>query len=272
MCVILRNKNLRKAKVLGKKVFLFLVMIAWCLSCRAATLQQKFDVSIGIFDAAQMDLVYEETGKNFNIRSDVYTVHLFDTFYPFLGKYRSKGIIQSGKTIPELYQTYTKTRNHVRTKKIFYDKKGFAYKRISTKDENVREAAIDNVPASADAADLQSVFADLVSVLRQTGKCNLIREIYDGKKHYKVVFTDKGTEKRQFDYLKTTGDGRLCLMYVENLINNNDNILWDVSAEKPIKIWLMQDETTKIPYVMEIRIDSTPLGALKVVPTAVDIK
>ena len=255
-----------------KKKFLFLVMLFWSLSCDAAVLQQKFDVELGFFDAAQMELVYEDNNKNFGISADVYTVHLFDTFYPFLGKYRSKGELKSGKAVPEIYQTYTKTRRHVRTKKILYDKDGFAYKRISIKDERVREAAINNVPKSADAADLQSVFADLMNIIRQTGKCDLTREIYDGKKHYKVVFTDKGTEKREFDYLKTKGEGKLCLMYVENLINNNDNILWDVSADKPIKIWLMQDKTTKIPYVMEIRIDSTPLGALKVVPTAVDIK
>lgn len=257
---------------MGKKIFLFLVMLFGALSCDASELRQKFDVELGFFDAAQMELVYEDNDKNFSIRADVYTVHLFDTFYPFLGRYRSKGEIKSGRTVPQIYQTYTKTRNHVRTKKILYDKDGFAYKRISTKDENVREAAISNVPKSADAADLQSVFADLVGMIKRTGKCDLTREIYDGKKHYKVVFTDKGTQKRQFDYLKTKGEGKLCLMYVENLIDNNDNILWDVSADKPIKIWLVQDKTTKIPYVMEIRIDSTPLGALKVVPTAVDIK
>lgn len=272
MCMILKNKNLRKAKVLGKKLFLFLVYLCGCLPCKAATLHQKFDVDIGLFDAAQIEFVYEETNKNFVINTNVYTTHLFDTLYPFLGRYQSKGDFKSGKVVPEIYQTYTKSRNHVRTKKIFYDKEGVAYKRVSTKDVKVSEAAIDNVPNSADAADLQSVFADLIRVVRSTQKCELSREIYDGKKHYKVVVADGGKEQRYFDYLKKNDKGQLCLIYIENIKDNNDNILWEVSADKPIKLWVMQDKVTKMPYVMEIRIDSTPLGALKVVPTAVDVK
>lgn len=272
MCMILKKKNLRKAKVLGKKIFLFLGLMFWGMSCKAATLQQKFDVHIGIFDAAQIELVYQETGVNFGIKTNVYTTHLFDTLYPFLGKYQSSGNFRLDKVVPKQYQTYTKSRNHVRTKKIFYDKNGIAYKRVSTKDDRVSEAMIGNVPKSCDAADLQSVFADLIRVVQLTQKCEIIREIYDGKKHYKVVVTDGGKEQRYFEYLKKEDQGSLCLVYIENIKNNNDNILWEVSADKPIKLWIRQDKITKIPYVLEIGIDSTPLGALKVVPTAVDIK
>ena len=58
----------------------------------------------------------------------------------------------------------------------------------------------------------------------------------------------------------------MCTIYVENLADNNDNILWEVSADKPIKMWVKKDDKTQMPYILEIGIDSTPLGALKVVP------
>lgn len=54
--------------------------------------------------------------------------------------------------------------------------------------------------------------------------------------------------------------------------DNNDNILWDVSAEKPIWLWIGVDAAADLPYVLEIRIDSTPLGALKVTPKTLEIK
>lgn len=98
----------------------------------------------------------------------------------------------------------------------------------------------------------------------------MTREVYDGKKHYKVIVRDEGTENRYFDLLKRTGNSYKCSIYIENLKNNNDNILWDVSAEKPIYLWIGADVGTKLPFVLEIRIDSTPLGALKVTPRTVE--
>ena len=256
---------------MGKKIFLFLVLFMWSFSANAEVLMHKFNVHIGIFDAAEITLVYDGNDKQFAIGADILTVNLFDTLYPFLGQYKSKGLFENEKIIPELYQTYTKSRNHVRTKKIFYDKKGIAYKRVSTKDKKVSEAVIDNVPASSDAADLQSVFANLIKIVKLTQKCELNREIYDGKKHYNVVVRDDGVKKQYFDFLGREDEGHLCAVFIENLKDNNDNILWDVSADKPIKLWIKQDEKTKMPFVLEIRIDSTPLGALKMVPTTINI-
>ena len=59
---------------------------------------------------------------------------------------------------------------------------------------------------------------------------------------------------------------------MKNLKENNDNILWDVSADKPINLWLGVDKTTGLPLIYEIKIDSTPLGELKVMPSNLDVK
>lgn len=115
-------------------------------------------------------------------------------------------------------------------------------------------------------------FAGLIGSFRRTKSCATVREVYDGKKHYRVIARDEGTESRYFELPGRTENAYKCSIYIENLKDNNDNILWDVSAEKPIWLWIGVDAAADLPYVLEIRIDSTPLGALKVTPKTLEIK
>ena len=252
-----------------------IMAVLWLLTVKesdALVLKQQMGVHIGVFVAAEVTLQYDNGASRFVISADVRTANLFNTLYPFNATYESNGKRFKGKILPELYQTRSQSRNHIRTKKIFYDKKGVAYKRISTKDEKISEAPISGISKTADAADLQSVFAEFIQNLADYGHCNLVREIDDGKKHYRFISKDMGETKRYFELFKRKETVRFCSVYVENLKNNNDNILWNVSADKPIKLWVGKDEKTGMPFVFEIVIDSTPLGALKVMPLSLDIK
>lgn len=256
-----------------KKILLCGFMaLFWIGSAEAVSLMQKMDVQIGIFDAATVSLSYQKQNQDFKIGAEVQTINFFDTLYPFIGKYESFGVVKANRVIPEIYKTSTLSRHHVRTKAIFYDNRGQAYQRISTKDDKVSERPIDNVPSTANAADLQSVFADLIEQFRTKTSCELVREVYDGKKHYKIIVKNDGAEKRTFAWRKKEETAHRCLVHIENLANNNDNILWEVSADKPIKLWIGRDERTKMPFVLQIVIDSTPLGMLQVTPTTLEIK
>lgn len=259
----------------GKTVLFALLFVGGitgnALQAEAVQLRQEMDARIGIFDAATALLEYEEKGGRYVIGAEVKTANLFDSFYPFTARYASTGRTKS-HFLPELYQTFTQSNSHIRTKKIFYDAAGKAYKRISTKDEKQNTVLIDNVPKNANAADLQTVFAELIGQFRKSGSCMLTREIYDGKKHYRVIVKDLGREKYYAEYLKRTENAAVCSVYIQNLKDNNDNILWDISAEKPINLYIGTDTATKMPYVLEISIDSTPLGALKVTPKSLKIK
>ncbi len=246
-------------------LFLFLLFFA-AGNAYASGFRQEMDVSIGVFDAASVTLNYEENKNGYDIAADVATANLFDTLYPFKGKYRSVGKKLKNGVLPQLYQADMQSRSHKRLKKILYDKSGRAYKRVSAKDGRQNEKAITNISKSADAADLQAVFAEVIMNFQKKQSCALQREIYDGKKHYLAIAADKGSESRYFDFTGKAEPAYKCAFYIKNLKENNDNILWDVSADKPINIWIGQDKKTKMPFLLEIGIDSTPLGALKVVP------
>ena len=252
-----------------KKIYLFLGVLLLAKGSFALGLSQTMDVHIGVFDAATITLNYKEQDGHFDINTVVKTANLFDTLYPFTADYMSKGLMTDTKMVPEIYETKTKSRNHTRNKKIFYNKKGLAYKRISGKDNKIKEFPIVGVSKTASAADLQSVFAELIHQFSKTGQCNMVREIHDGKKHYNMISKSKGTQKHFFDFYNKNDTAQLCIVYIENLADNNDNILWEISAERPINLWVKKDEKTGMPVILEIGIDSTPLGKLKTVPTAV---
>ncbi len=267
-----KRKKLRKVKGLLKKIVLFVVLF-WAADVWAVGLSQKMEVEIGVFDAAEITLDYAEHNGRYDIQAAVKTANLFNTLYPFIGKYQSVGkVLRGGELLPEEYITSNQTRSHKRRKNVFYDKKGKAYKSVSVKDDKEKIRQITNVPRSADAADLQTVFAELINNFRYAQSCRLTREIYDGKKHYKVIVQDVGQENRLFEGLNRTEKAYRCSIYIENLKNNNDNILWDVSADKPMSVWIGYDKPAKMPYLLEIKIDSTPLGELKVLPKTLEIK
>lgn len=258
---------------MSKKIFLLVVSCFLTFAdANAEGFRQEMDVSIGVFDAAKLVLDYEKKQEKYNIGAEVKTANFFNSLYPFIGKYISEGKIVKDKVVPELYNVYTESKKNVRTKKIFYDENGVAYKRISTKNNWTNVVEIKDVPKTANASDLQTVFAELIGKFYKTKSCVLEREVYDGKKHYKVIVRDEGTENRYFDLTKRTENSYKCSVYIENLEDNNDNILWDMSAEKPILFWIGVDIVAKMPFVYEIRIDSTPLGALRVLPKTLEIK
>lgn len=255
-----------------KKLVLFACLF-WSTGADAGGFTQKMDVEIGVFDAAGITLDYSEKSGRYDINATVTTANLFDTLYPFKGKYQSVGkVLKNGELQPEEYRTSNKTRSHIRRKNVYYDQSGKAYKSVSAKDEREKTYLLDNVPLTADAADLQTVFAELIKNFAAKKRCALVREVFDRKKHYKVIIKDVRREKRHFEGLNRQENAYQCSIYIENLKNNNDNILWDVSADKPIKVWIGYDEKAKMPFLLEIKIDSTPLGELKVSPRTLEFK
>ncbi len=242
-------------------------MIFFNINARASSFDENMGVKIGVFDAANVRLKYAKDDNKYNIKADVKTANFFGSIYPFLGIYEANGEILKKGVKPFVYKTKTKSRSHERTKTILYDGKGKAYKRISTKDDRKNEVDIKNVPNSADAGDLQTVFAEMIENFIENRDCKLVREVFDGKKHYKVIAKNEGVENRWFEYMQKSKNAYKCSLYIENLKENNDNILWDVSAEMPIYLWIEINPKTKMPKILEIRIDSTPLGALQVTPS-----
>ena len=89
-----KRKNLRKA-------------------AEAAGFTQEMQVQIGVFDAAEVKLDYEQKEGKYDISAEVRTANLFDALYPFTARYGSRGrVVRSAAekgngsdVAAELYQT-----------------------------------------------------------------------------------------------------------------------------------------------------------------------
>lgn len=256
---------------MSKKIFLFLCVLIWAKASFAFSLKQHMAVNIGIFDAAEIDLFYTFDKDSFDIKADVATTHTFDMLYPFYASYEANGKNINGQIVPKNYAAHSKTRKHVRQKQIFYNDKGVAYKRISTKDKRKKETKITNVPKTANAADLQSVFAAFILFYQKNESCEMVREIFDGKKHYRIEGHDTAKEMKYVNFMMKEIPVQSCQIFIKNLKDNDDALL-DASADRAINVWFGSDEKTKMPFLAEIGIDSTPLGALKVTPLSLKIQ
>lgn len=248
-----------------KKIGLLFLCCFFSFNARAIGFEQNFNVRVGIFDAASVMIAYEQGVDTYEIKAEIKTANFFGGIYPFFGFYKANGKILKSGVLPMIYENKTQSRSNVRTKKIFYQN-GRAYKRISSKNEKVNEVEINNVPKSVSASDMQTVFAEMIKNFNEKRNCEFVREVYDGKKHYKVIGENKGIENRWFSYLNKNQNAYKCSIYIENLRENNDNILWDVSAETPINLWIGVDNRLNMPKILEISIDSTPLGGVQVTP------
>ena len=223
-------------------------------------------IEAGVFDAGSVNISFNDLGDKYVITTSLATENMFGMIYPFEAKYEARGLKLKNGVKPVVYMTEAKSKNHIRTKKIFYDNQGVAYKRVASKDGKESQKEIKRMYETADVADLQTVFAEVFLNWKNSKNCGLEREVYDGKKHYKVIIEDRGQENRWFDFIKKNEIVNKCAVYIKNLEENNDNILWDVSADRPIDVWLGDNNGDGWPEIYEINIDKTMVGSIVVYP------
>ena len=90
-------------------------------------------------------------------------------------------------------------------------------------------------------------------------------EVFDGKRRFDVIFRDEGQERLDAgEYSPFKGTAHKCSLYIDKLGSEAEDLLWEVSSDRPIYFWILEDETSKAPFIAKIEIESTPLGKLQV--------
>ena len=59
-------------------------------------------------------------------------------------------------------------------------------------------------------------------------------------------------------------------MYIDKLASQGDDLLWELTSERPIYFWILEQQNK--PFIARINIKETPLGELNVYTTNVNIK
>ena len=61
-------------------------------------------------------------------------------------------------------------------------------------------------------------------------------------------------------------------MYIDKLEETGDDLLWQLTSDKPVYFWILKDEKTNKPFIARILIEDTPLGQLNVYTTSINVK
>ncbi len=255
-----------------KKLGLFLLIsFFFALPAKAFSVIHDFNVEIGPFDASRTRFSYTLDSKNFQINSAVKTFGLFDTLYPFKAAYETSGKIFGESLQTGSYHYNSQTRFNKRSKELVYDDKGTLLYRLSSKNGRKKKVLIAPDDENAGTTDFQTVFAELARQYNNVRFCDSKMEVFDGKRRFDVIFKDEGKEELpMLEGSPYWGLAVKCSMYIDKLKNDDDDMLMQISSERPIYFWLMEQDGK--PFIARIRINDTPLGRLEAYASKITIK
>ena len=255
-----------------KKLFIihFFAML-FTLNSNAATVEQTFDVEIGLFDAAKVVASYAFEGGDYLFSSTIQTTGLFDKFYTFKSDYMTFGQHDNDSFITRQYHQTMQSSAHLRTKSLIFDENGVLKARVSAKDGKSKMVEISHQTKS-DAYDMQTVLAMLLDRFSKTGSCNLTKTVFNGKKIYHITVKDEG--KTQIDDTKIPfkGEAYRCSLFIYQEKAEKGDLLWQSTAGRHISFYLAKEPQTQMPVLLKTEIASTPLGTLRAYTTNIDVR
>ena len=255
-----------------KRLLLTFLLCGIVSNAKSASLSQTFDVEIGFFDAAKVNMSYTLNNSDYTFSAHMSTSGLFDTFYSFDAHYKTIGIIRPSHYITTDYTQKTKSASHLRTKQLIFDDNGVLIRRTSSKDEVKKTVDIDLPSFKVDAHDIQTVLIMLIKNFQTQNSCNLNKTVFNGKKTYHITLKDEGRVLYQNKKVKVSGTAHKCSAFIHQDNAQKGDLLWQTTAEKPILFYVMRDEKTGLIFVPEIEIASTPLGDLDAYMTDLTIE
>jgi hypothetical protein len=239
----------------------------------AFSVEHDFFVTVGAFDASLTQFTYTLEPNAYGIKSVVSTNGVFATLYPFQAEYKTSGKIGTDSMITTDYTYSSRSRFKTRSKQVLFDKEGKPVSQISTRNGKTRKRKFEQSPSPADTYDLQTVIAKLTRQYNDVGFCDSRLAVYDGKRRFDVIFTDEGNDTLvPNEHSSYQGKAVKCALQIDKLLSDDDDTLWQFSANRPIYFWLMRDEATGHPFIAKIQIKDTPLGELNAYLTKTTIK
>lgn len=250
---------------------LFLTLFSY--PAQAFSIKHDFNVFIGVFNASNTDFTYSLTPQDYSVKSSVKTAGVFDTLYPFKADYATTGKIKGKELETTSYKYKSQSRFSSRRKELIYDQNGIPVYRISAKNDKEKKVKIEPDVNNKDTTDLQTVIAELAMHYNKEHNCNARMQVFDGKKRYDAIFKDNDVEYlRVNENTPFSGTARKCSMYIDRLASDGDDLLWDLTSEKPINFWILKDQKTQLPFIAKIEIEDTPLGKLQVFTKKITIE
>jgi len=239
----------------------------------ALSVKHDFTAFVGPFNASTAEFEYTLTPKNYAVRSVVRTNGTFGFLYPFEANYHTGGNIEGGKFETSAYSYTSKSRFNKRSKVMIYNKDGQPIFTVSSKNGKEKKKEIEISADNKGTTNLQTVLAAIARQYNEVGFCDSKIAIFDGKRRFDAIFRDEGKENlKANEYSAFAGSAAKCSMYIDKLGAEGDDLLWQLSSDRPVYFWILKDEQSGAPFIARVKIDETPLGEMNVYTTKIEVK
>ncbi len=257
-----------------KKFFLTLLTIHLSLftEAKAFSVKHNFDVHIGVFNASKSSFEYALQKDAYFVKSSVKTNGTFGLLYPFKANYFTDGRMEGSQFETLTYHYDSETLFNKRQKELVYDENGKPLYIIHKRNDKEKRKEVKKELYTEGTTDLQTVFAEMAKLYNEMKFCDSKMEVFDGTRRYDIVFKDIGQENLSKNKLSPYyGQAHKCSMYVNKIVGEEDDLLWQVTSNKPVYFWILEEQKTKHPFIARIFLPETPLGELNVYTTKVTV-
>ena len=254
-------------------IYFFASLLLLPPASHAFSVKHDLFVTVGAFDASLTEFTYTLTPKDYQITSTVSTNGFFDTIYPFKANYKTTGKLLKDKMITTDYNYNSQSRFKFYSKKVFFSPHGEPLYQIAAKNSKEKKRTFDPSPTPADTFDLLTIFARMAWQYNQVGFCDSQLAVYDGKRRFDVIFKDEGSDtlpKNEHSFY--SGKAAKCSFHIVKLLSDDDDSLWEFTANKPVYFWIARDPKTNYPFIAHVLVNDTPLGKLNAYTTKITIE
>lgn len=222
---------------------------------------------LGPFNASNANFTFNITPQTYLVHTNIQTNGFFSTLYPFKAEYKTTGTIKNNLFNTTSYLSNSHSRFNTRKKEMFYDNNGKPIYRISNKNSSDnKKVEILPPPDNIHTTDLQTVLAEMIVQYTKMNFCQARLHVFDGKKNFDIVFNDEGKEKLQAnEYSSYQGEATKCSFYADDLGQNLDDLIFNITPDNPMYIWILEDKLSNRPFIAKLEKPSTILGLGKLV-------
>lgn len=250
-----------------------LTAVVFASSVEALSVKHDFTAFVGPFNASTAEFEYTLTKKSYAVRSVVRTNGTFGFLYPFEANYYTGGSIEGDRLETSAYRYTSQSRFNKRSKVMIYNEDGQPVFAVSSKNGREKKKEIEATADSKNTTNLQTVLAAIARQYNLVGFCDSRIPIFDGKRRFDAIFRDEGKEEiKANEYSAFAGRAAKCSMYIDKLGAEGDDLLWQLSSDRPIYFWILKDAASGAPFIARVKINETPLGEMNVYTTKIEVK
>lgn len=255
-----------------KFAFILMCAVLFWNNAQADAVSQVLKIKISGIEALEADFAYAINNNAYTINSTISTAGMFGKIYPFSGIYNAIGRIKQGELIPVKYTNTIKSRFNNRNREFLYDKNGHMTYRIIDKNDETKKIEIDPKKAEI-GTNLPTVFTKVILQLKNNGTCASTYTVFNGKRHFQVVFEDYGFETLvDKDNPFIDGVSIKCSMHIDSEEDGGGNMAFNASVGKPVMFWVKKDTESSLPYISKIEATYSKFGKIVVYADEVKIK